>query len=146
MGMENCLNVLLSHWLIVLLSYCLIVTLSQCLNVSTSPCPGVSLSHSIIVHFCLCIESNPEGTFVAFHLPWQQLRSIWGVWKCSQWMSHAPKHGDRHQKQVSSMFRTKVISLATFWQAEMIKNGHLATKVNLRCLKMVPMDFLYPNP
>ena len=34
---------------------------------------------------------------------WQlwPLRSIWGVWQWSQWISHVPKHGDRHQNQVS---------------------------------------------
>ena len=35
-----------------------------------------------------------------------------------------------------------------FWPsrlAEMTKNGHLATHVNLRCLKMVPMNFSCPK-
>ena len=69
------------------------------------------------------------------------LMSISSVWKWYQWIFHSQKPGDRHQKQVSGMFRTKVTILAMFWVAEMAKNVHLATQVNLRCPKMVPMNF-----
>ena len=37
--------------------------------------------------------------------------SIWGVWKWSYWIKHGPKPGDRHQDQLSRMFRTKVTNL-----------------------------------
>ena len=36
------------------------------------------------------------------------LRSILGSWKWSQMIAHDPKHRDKQQKQVSSMFRTQV--------------------------------------
>ena len=45
----------------------------------------------------------------------------------SHWISHAQKPGDRHQNQVSSMFRTKVRSLAILRYLEWPKwpqNGH----------------------
>ena len=59
-----------------------------------------------------------------------------------------PNPRDRHPNRVSSMIRTKVISLAKlphltiFWVAI---NDDLATQANLRCLKMVPMDFPCPK-
>ena len=39
-------------------------------------------------------------------------RCSWGVWKWSQWISYGPKPRNRHQNQVSSMFRTKISDLA----------------------------------
>ena len=66
--------------------------------------------------------------------PFWPLRSIWGVWKWSKWISHTQKPWGRHQKQVSSRLTTKVTKLAI-----------LATQINLRCLKMVPMNFWCPN-
>ena len=46
--------------------------------------------------------------------PFSPLRSIWWVWQWSQWISHVPKPGDRHQNQVSRTFQTKVTNLAIF--------------------------------
>ena len=79
---------------------------------------------------------------------------IWpprSTWKWSQWTSHAHKPGDRHQNQVFSLFRTIVTNLAILpyfdrhydWPnwPKMTRNGHLAIQVNLRCLKMIPMNF-----
>ena len=36
------------------------------------------------------------------------LRSVWDVWKWSQWISHAWKPGDGHQNQVSSPLQTEI--------------------------------------
>ena len=57
---------------------------------------------------------------------WQfwQLRPIWGVWKRSQWISHTQKPRDRHQNQVSSMSRTKLIDLAILPYFDWPQNGH----------------------
>ena len=46
--------------------------------------------------------------------PFQPLRPIGGVWKWSQWISHAQKPGDRHQNQFSSLLRTKVTDLTLY--------------------------------
>ena len=47
--------------------------------------------------------------------------SIWGVWKWSYWIKHGPKPGDRHQDQLSRMFRTKVTNLDILLSGQ---NGH----------------------
>ena len=51
-------------------------------------------------------------------VPFWPLGLFWGVWKWSQWISHAPKSGDRHQNHVSSRLRPKVTSLAIVWSFE----------------------------
>ena len=66
--------------------------------------------------------SEPKLQFRLFYLilngrnghkwPFWPLRSIGGVWKWSQWISHTQKPGDRHQNQVSSMFGTLIMKLA----------------------------------
>ena len=69
-------------------------------------------------------------------------------WKWFHRISHAPKPGDRHQNQVSSMVRIQVTNLATLPQLEWPKwpqMAILATQVSLRCLKMAPIDFPYPK-
>ena len=91
------------------------------------------------------------GHFILFDRPkWPflPLRSIQGVWKWSQWISHAQNLWDRHQNQVYGMFRTKVTNLAILSHFDWPKwpqTAILATQVNLRCLKMVPMDFPCPK-
>ena len=92
-----------------------------------------------------CFEWPKWLKMSIYHLAIWPLRLIWSVLKRSQWISHARKPGDTHQKQVFSMFRTKVGNLAMFSVAEMAKNGHLATQVNPSGLKMVPMNFSYPK-
>ena len=63
-------------------------------------------------YFAHSILSGQNG----HKLPFWPLRSIWGVWKWSHWISHAQKHGDKHQNQVSTMFKTKqdLVILAYF--------------------------------
>ena len=78
--------------------------------------------------------------------PFWQLRPIWGVWTRPQWISHTQKPRDRHQNQLSSMFRTKVTDLAIlpyFDWPKWPQMAILATRVNLRSLKIVPMNFPY---
>ena len=42
-------------------------------------------------------------------------RSVWDVWKWSQWISHAWKPGDGHQNQVSSPLQTEITFCGHFW-------------------------------
>ncbi len=99
-----------------------------------------------------CLEPKLKfGHFILFDRPkWPflPLRSIQGVWKWSQWISHAQNLWDRHQNQVYGMFRTKVTNLAILSHFDWPKwpqTAILVTQVNLRCLKMVPMDFPCPK-
>ena len=67
--------------------------------------------------------------------------------KWSQMIPHTQKHRDRHQKQVSSMFRTKVtISLLEVVLGLLQPLHHfLDLQVDLRLMKMVPNDFPWPK-
>ena len=76
------------------------------------------------------------------------LRSIWGIWKWSQWISDAQTPGDRHQKQVSSMLRTKVTNLGMFialWLAELAKKGHFGHSGQSEVSENGPNEFLIPK-
>ena len=79
--------------------------------------------------------------------PFWPLRSIWGVWKWSQWISHAQKPWDRHQNQVSSMFRTKVRNFHwIFWNwPKMAKNGHFGHSGQSEVSENGPNEFLMPK-
>ena len=74
-------------------------------------------------------------------------RWVWGFWKWSQMISHGPKHGVRHQNQVSSMFRSKVIISLLEVVLGLLHPLHLVIdlQVGLRLLKMVPNDFSWPR-
>ena len=58
---------------------------------------------------------------------------------------HTPKHGVRHENQVSSMIRSKVTKLLLEVVLDLLQPIHpiLDVQVNLGVLKMVPNDFSY---
>ena len=72
-------------------------------------------------------------------------RSIWGLWKWSQMIAHAQKHGFGHQNHVSSMLRSWVrISLLEVL-LDLLQPIHPVHdfQVKLRLLNMVSNDSLY---
>ena len=112
--------------------------------------PGIDTKIKSVVLYKVKLWFRGGGARHHFGPEWLfwPLRSVWGIWNSSQMISHAQKHGDRHQNQVSSMFRTKVRYLTILtgrngqkWP----KNGNLASQVDLRCLKMVAMNFSCPK-
>ena len=69
------------------------------------------------------------GHFILFDRPkWPflPLRSIQGVWKWSQWISHAQNLWDRHQNQVWHVQNQsyKFGHFISFWLAKMATNSH----------------------
>ena len=65
--------------------------------------------------------------------------------KWSQMIPYTNKHRDRHQKQPSSMFRTKVTISLHEVVLGLLQPLHpvLDLQINLRLVKMVPNDFPY---
>ena len=61
---------------------------------------------------------NPSTLFLTLNL-------ILGSWKWSQMIPHTQKHTDRHQKQVSSMFRTQVLGLLQPLHPVLVLQGSL---------------------
>ena len=83
------------------------------------------------------------GLFLSF-------RSIWVLWKLSQMIAHAQKHGLGHQNHVSSMLRSWIrISLleVLLELIQLLQPLHriCGLQVNLRCLKMISNDCLCPK-
>ena len=80
---------------------------------------------------------SPSTLFLTF-------RWVWGFWKWSQMISHGPKHGVRHQNQVSSMFRSKVIISLLEVVLGLLQPLH-PVLVLQGSLKMVPNDSPWPK-
>ena len=83
---------------------------------------------------------SPSTIFLTF-------RSIWGSWKWSQMIYHGPKHWVWHQKQVCSMFRTKVTISLLEVVLGLLQLLHpvLDLQVYLRLMNKVPNDFPWPK-
>jgi len=85
-------------------------------TVPNFPCPQVSTTYQtkltnlpFLVPCTLILIIQKDHKWLLW-----PLRSIWGVWQWSQWISHVPKPGDRHQNQVSRTFQTKLTNLVIF--------------------------------
>ena len=70
-----------------------------------------------------------------------------GVLKIVPYDSSYPKHGDRHQNQVSSITTSKVRNLHPEGVLDLLQPLHpvLDLQVDLRTLAMVPTDSSYPK-
>ena len=83
------------------------------------------------------LASNTSTLFLTLNL-------ILGSWKWSQMIPHTQKHMDRHQKQVSSMFRSKVTVSLLEDVLGLLQPLH-PVLVLQGSLKMVPNDSPWPK-
>ena len=110
---------------------------------------GCFCTHEVII----CSEPKLQFHSLKFSLAsycqstmFLTFRSIWGSQKWSQMIPHAPKHWVWHQNQFYSMFRSKVTLAITLPEVVIgLLQALQHVQIDLRLLKMVPNNTLYPK-